>query len=178
MLRDPVEAKARIGYAIDAEVLPRRLTGNQILEFVAGTKERSSWSEEIAPLAEMLEMERRLDDPVESYSQGMRAKTGALAALIGKPKLLIFDEALATFDPVAAFRLKQCLLEGVSDGRWSVLLSTHAIESVEYTATRVLMMQDGQLEADWSREKLTEMKNETGKTLEQIVVERILRRNS
>jgi ABC-2 type transport system ATP-binding protein len=178
LLREPVKAKTRIGWAIEAEALPKKLTGNQALEFVAGTKERGNWSDELAPLSEMLEMQWRLDDPIDSYSQGMRAKLGALAALIGEPRLVIFDETLATFDPVAAFRLKQYLYEGVSEKRWCVLLSTHAIESVEHIATRVLMMQDGKLAADWSREELTDLKNATGKTLEQIIVEKILRRGT
>ena len=178
MLREPVKAKARIGYAIEAELLPKPLTGNQVLGFVAGAKERPQWSDEIAPLSELLDLQWRLDDPIASYSQGMRAKLGALAALIGDPKLVIFDETLATFDPVAAYRLKQYLCEGAASKRWSVLFSTHAMESVEQIATRVLMLQDGKVAADWTDGELKELKQTTGKTLEQIIVEQITRRST
>lgn len=174
VLREPARAKLRIGYAIESELLPTGLTGFQILEFVAGSKARNAWRQELEPLAAMLAIDTRLDDPVATYSQGMRAKVGILAALIGEPKLIVFDESLATLDPVAAYRLKQYLNVGVKTARWTVLLSTHAIESVEHVASRVLMLQDGRLSADWSSAELNNLRHETGKTLEEILVSRIV----
>lgn len=176
MLREPVKAKRQIGYAIEAELLPKGLTGNQILEFAAGTKTSPEWRSGIAGLSELLEIQWRMDDPIDSYSQGMRAKTGILAALIGEPKLIVLDEALATLDPVAAYRLKKHLSDGVAAERWTVLLSTHAIESVEHAATRVLMLQDGKLAADWSKQELNDLRRRTEKTLEEILVAKIERR--
>ncbi len=178
MLREPVRAKQCIGYAIESELLPNKLTGNQVLDFVAGTKSCPVWRDGIAPLAELIEIHERLDDPIETYSQGMRAKIGILAALIGEPKLIVFDESLATLDPVAAYRLKQFLREGVAAERWSVVLSTHAIESVEHVATRVMMLQAGQLAADWTKQELLDLRERTGKTLEEILVERIVRKEN
>jgi len=174
MLREPVKAKQQIGYAVEAELLPKSLTGNQILDFAAGTKVRPSWKDELAELCELLQMQWRLDDPISSYSQGMRAKIGILMALIGEPKLIVLDESLATLDPVAAYRLKKHLSDGVKSSRWTVLLSTHAIESVEHVASRVLMLQDGRLAADWSSQELVDLRQETGKTLEEILVSRIV----
>lgn len=173
MLRDPVQAKGRIGYAIEPELLPQGLTGFQILEFVAGTKRRPDWRREIAVVAEMLEIDNRLGERVQTYSHGMRTKIGILAALIGEPKLLILDESLSALDPVSAYRLKKHLTDGAADKRWTVILSTHMIEAVEQIATRVVMLHGGTLAADWKRNDLEKLKSDSGQTLEEILVERI-----
>lgn len=176
MLRQSVSAKKAIGWAIESELLPAGLTGLQIIEFVAGIKLCASWREELAPLAEMLDMQQRLDDRIQTYSQGMRAKIGVLCALIGQPKLVLLDESLSTLDPVATFRIKKFLFGEVTQGRWTVVLSTHAIEMVENIASRVVILHDGLLAADWSRDEIDRRKSESGKSLEEILVDRITKK--
>jgi ABC-2 type transport system ATP-binding protein len=172
---DPVAAKRALGFAIEPDWLPLKLTGRQTLEFVAGAKSLTELEPDVLELAAQLEILPRLDEVLGTYSRGMLQKIGILCALTGKPRLVLLDESLNALDPVSAFRLKQYLREAVAAGTMSVLLSSHAIETVERIASRVLMLSDGQLQLDLSRAELDRLVRESGKTLEEIFVERIAR---
>ncbi len=170
---NPVQAKRAIGFAIEPELLPGNLTGLQLLEFVAGAKRSPNWRDEVMPIVESLDLVHRLGDQVAVYSHGMKQKVGILSALIAQPSLLILDESLSALDPVSAFRLKHHLALGVSQKKWSVLLSSHAIEMVERVATRIIMLQEGTVRLDWTREQIETACSESGLTLEELLVRRI-----
>ncbi|WP_189394136.1 MULTISPECIES: hypothetical protein [unclassified Mesorhizobium] len=57
-----------------------------------------------------LDLGRWIDRPIADYSLGTRAKIAIVAALLGAPPLLIFDETLNGLDPVAAFEVKRVIV--------------------------------------------------------------------
>ncbi|RWE77188.1 MAG: ABC transporter ATP-binding protein, partial [Mesorhizobium sp.] len=105
---------------------------------------------------ERLELGRWMDRPIAEYSLGTRAKVAILAALLGRPPLLIFDETLNGLDPVAAWEVKRVITALCASGRHAVIVSTHVVEAVPALCNRAVLMADGSLNRSWDAAQLAE----------------------
>ncbi|MBN1334831.1 MAG: ABC transporter ATP-binding protein [Deltaproteobacteria bacterium] len=142
---DPRGARARMGYVPEQPALWEYLTAREFLSFVAEVRGAPDLGEalEVADLGEDAE---RL---IREYSQGMRRRTALAAALLGHPPVLLLDEALNGLDPSSASRVREVLRTRCAAGA-AVLLSTHALETVERLASRVVLLSGGRVAADVS----------------------------
>lgn len=140
---DPNEARKRLGIVPEEPQLWEYLTAREFLEFVVGVRGGGD-IEEALELSGLGGDANRL---IREYSQGMRRKTAIAAAVVGKPPLLVFDEALNGLDPPSATRVK-AFLRARCDAGAAVLLSTHVLDTVEKVADRVVMLAAGKIVAD------------------------------
>ena len=151
----PLEARARMGFVPDRPFLYERLSAREFLDFVAALydvpeEEASNRAEE---LLERLELAPVGDDPIESYSLGMRQKTSLAAALIHDPPLVMLDEPLIGLDPQGARTLKDLLRERAARNL-GVLVSTHLLEVAERLCDRVVILHRGLKRAQGSLAEL------------------------
>lgn len=157
----PERAKAGFGLAIEPHELPAPLSGRQYIELVAsirGCAPNDLPSADLpgADLLERLELGRWIDRPIAEYSLGTRAKVAILAALLGRPPLLILDETLNGLDPVAAWEVKRVITALYASGRHAVIVSTHVVEAVPALCNRAVLMADGSLNRSWDAAQLAE----------------------
>jgi ABC-2 type transport system ATP-binding protein len=99
----------------------------------------------------------------------------ALAAtLVGDPAVLLFDEPTHGLDPlqIRAFR---ALLRDVSPGR-AIVFSTHVLQEVEHSCSRVVLVDEGRIVLDAPLAALQAQAAAAGGSLEDFVVERTLAR--
>ena len=75
----------------------------------------------------LLELEESADQPIRSYSHGMRKKVALAASLLHDPHVILFDEPTSGLDPRSARVVKDLLL-GLRDRGTTVFLSTHILE--------------------------------------------------
>lgn len=164
-IEDALTVRRRYGLAVAPELLPPLLSPRECLALFAEARE---CPEALAPAlerAEALRMSAWLDTPVAACSLGTRQKLGILLGLLGDPPLLLLDEPVNGLDPPAAWALKQMLAERARAGA-AVLLATHAIGLAERHATRVLLLDQGQLLRDWDREALAALRADPARSLE------------
>jgi ABC-2 type transport system ATP-binding protein len=90
---------------------------------------------------------------VRQYSLGMRQRLGLAHALLGDPKVLILDEPANGLDP-EGIRWMRGLLRDFADRGGTVLLSSHLLLEVEAVADQLLIIGNGRIVADGSREDL------------------------
>jgi ABC-2 type transport system ATP-binding protein len=90
---------------------------------------------------------------VRQYSLGMRQRLGLAHALLGDPEVLILDEPANGLDP-EGIRWMRGLLRDFADRGGTVLLSSHLLLEVEAVADRLLIIGQGRIVADGSREEL------------------------
>ncbi|HTU28390.1 MAG TPA: ATP-binding cassette domain-containing protein [Solirubrobacteraceae bacterium] len=90
---------------------------------------------------------------VGQYSLGMRQRLGIAHALLGDPELLILDEPANGLDP-EGMRWMRGLLRDFAGRGGTVLLSSHLLHEVEAIADRLIIIADGKIAAEGTRDEL------------------------
>lgn len=140
----PMECKRKIAYIPDNPDVYEHLKGIQYLNFIAdifGMKERQK---QIEKYAELFEIKDRLNDPIASYSHGMKQKIAIISALMHDPLVMIMDEPFVGLDPKAAFIVKEVIRDFCNQGR-AVFFSTHVLEVAEKLCNKVAIIKQGKI---------------------------------
>ncbi|MBD5139111.1 MAG: ABC transporter ATP-binding protein [Ruminococcus sp.] len=87
---------------------------------------------------------------IAALSKGMQTKAMLAVALSHNPELLILDEPTAGLDPVARIEILDLLRDFVSDGKRSVLFSTHITGDLDKIADVITLIIDGQIRESMS----------------------------
>jgi len=86
-------------------------------------------------------------------STGERQRVALGAISITKPKVLILDEPTRGLDQLAKYSLLELLKEWNRNGV-TILMVTHDVEMAAYFASRVILLEEGQLIADGAPQKI------------------------
>lgn len=95
----------------------------------------------------------RARDKVNTFSGGMKRRLNIACAIAHRPELLIMDEPTVGIDPQS----REYILKGVehlSSRGMTVVYTTHYMEEVEKISTRILIMDEGNIIAEGSKEEL------------------------
>jgi ABC-2 type transport system ATP-binding protein len=92
---------------------------------------------------------------VRQYSLGMRQRLGIAHALLGDPQVLILDEPANGLDP-EGMRWMRELLRDFADRGGTVFLSSHLLYEVEAVADRLVIIGNGRIVAQGTRDELLE----------------------
>jgi ABC-2 type transport system ATP-binding protein len=83
----------------------------------------------------------------KGFSLGMQQRLGIAAALLGDPQILMFDEPVNGLDPEGILWIRNLMRSLAAEGR-TVLVSSHLMSEMEYTADHLLVIGRGRLIAD------------------------------
>jgi ABC-2 type transport system ATP-binding protein len=83
------------------------------------------------------------------FSLGMSQRLGIAAALLGDPRILIFDEPVNGLDPEGIVWIRNLMKSLAAQGR-AVFVSSHLISEMENTAEHLIVVGRGRLLADSS----------------------------
>jgi ABC-2 type transport system ATP-binding protein len=166
LTREPLRAKAALGFVPDRPFLYDRLSTREMLDLVGALYDvpPETVRERAAALIARLGLEDAADDLIETYSHGMRQKVAVCVALIHDPVLLMLDEPLSGLDPRGARALKDLLRERAGRGL-GVLVSTHLLDVAERLCDRVVILHRGRRLAAGTLESL---RGTSGETLEDV----------
>jgi ABC-2 type transport system ATP-binding protein len=81
---------------------------------------------------------------IKGYSLGMRQRLGIAAALLGEPRVLLFDEPINGLD-LDGVRWIRDLLRQLADQGRTVLVSSHLMSEMQQTADRLVVIGRGRL---------------------------------
>ncbi|MBS4062581.1 MAG: ABC transporter ATP-binding protein [Bacteroidetes bacterium] len=165
----PLLAKASSGYVPDTPNLYAKLTGRELLGFVADLYDldRKQVVRRIDELLRMFDLTEADDDTIDSYSHGMQQKASLAAALMHDPKVLVLDEPTVGLDPKSA-RLIKDILRQIADRGAAIMLSTHILEIAERMCDRIGIINKGQLVAVGTMEELRKLDQTSEASLEDI----------
>ena len=97
---------------------------------------------------------------VSTYSKGMRQKVGIAIALAKEAKALLLDEPTSGLDPSAANEFSQLLTQTAASGV-AVLTTTHDLFHAKQTGTRIGIMRQGCLLAEFASAEVSHGELET-----------------
>ena len=142
---------ARIGYVSENQELPGQLTVRQLLDYCRALY--PTWDETLCRgLAKKFALP--FDQPLKTFSRGMKIKAALLTSLAYRPELLFMDEPFSGLDPLVRDDLVQGMLELSEQEKWTVFISSHDIDEVERIADHVGVIDNGILVLSESSENL------------------------
>lgn len=153
--REPLKAKALIGYVPDQPYLPEKLTAREYIRFMAGLYqvEPRVAEQRGEELLRIFGLEERGDELLGGYSHGMRQKAALTGALLHNPRAFFLDEPTVGLDPRSA-RLIKDILRNVAARGTSIFMSTHILEIAERMCDRVFIIANGAIIAAGTLEEL------------------------
>jgi ABC-2 type transport system ATP-binding protein len=168
--RAPLAAKALLGYVPDRPYLYQKLTGRELLRFLARLRRVEEGEAKAEAWLAHFDLQRSANELIETYSHGMRQKLTFAAALLHDPPALVIDEPMVGLDPRAAHDVRHLMRQRADDGG-AVLLTTHSMEVAEAVSDRVLLLHHGRVVASGSMEELRRRVGVDDATLEAIFLQ-------
>lgn len=142
----------QVGVLLDASAQHAGRTGREVLTLGARTMGLpDSRVEEMLDLVSLTSSESKRR--IGNYSLGMRQRLGIAHALLGDPKILILDEPANGLDP-AGIHWMRSLLRTYADRGGTVLLSSHLLHEVQIIADELIVIGQGRIVAEGSKEEL------------------------
>ena len=139
----PDEARKVISYLPEDAGAYKNLTGRQYLEFIARFFARGEVEKEMVSRGlEIVRLDDRIDDKVETYSKGMMRRLLVGRALMTGPRLAILDELTSGLDVIRAQEVRRTVKERARQGT-TFVVSSHNMLEVELLCDRLALIHDG-----------------------------------
>lgn len=141
--RENLAIRKLLGYLPEDSPIYPEMRAEQYLRFMAGMKllEHRNIKSEIDRVLEQTNLTQTRKRLVGNLSKGNRQRLGIAQALLGDPKVLILDEPTVGLDPTQITEIRK--LVASLQSKCTVILSTHILENVAATCTRVVIINEG-----------------------------------
>ena len=96
-------------------------------------------------IIEFSELDDYIDQPVRTYSSGMKARLGFAVNANVNPEILVIDEALSVGDIKFQDKCKNKIKEIIEKDNVTVLFVTHSITSAQAFCERGILLKNGKL---------------------------------
>lgn len=162
IFKDSIEVRKRIGYMPENVPLYDDMRVREYLKFRAQLKGlRGRGARRAAGEAmDICGLEEVRHKMIGTLSKGYRQRVGLADALVNKPDLLILDEPTNGLDPNQIRQVRE-LIKRLGE-QHTILISTHILSEVEMTATRVVIIDHGQIKASDTPQNLIRRLNSSG----------------
>ncbi len=153
--QNPLEVKRRIGYLPETPPLYPELEVDAYLRFVARIKgiPRREIERRVDCVVRRTSCEEVRRTLIGKLSKGFRQRVGLAQALIHNPEVLVLDEPTSGLDPKQIIEVRR-LIRSLA-GEHTIILSTHILPEVSGTCGRVIIINEGRIEASDTPENLT-----------------------
>lgn len=171
LAEDPLSCKKITGYIPDRPYLYEKLTGRELLQFIASLYNLSREEfEKCHRYLELFDLTEWQDHLIESYSHGMRQKLIMTSVFMLDSPLIIVDEPMVGLDPKSAKIVKELFKQHARRGN-TVFLSTHSLEIAEELCNRIGIILKGRLKSLGTVETLRQEAKMEGSDLEDVFLE-------
>lgn len=144
-----LKTKALIGYLPEQNPLYTDMYVKEYLLFVAEAyKLGKEKHQRVNELIDTVKLRPEFHKKIGQLSKGYRQRVGLAQALIPNPKVLILDEPTTGLDPNQLEEIRN-LIQEIGQDR-TVLLSTHIMQEIKAICNRVLIINKGEIVADYT----------------------------
>ncbi len=154
-LKDRAELRRRIGYMPQSAALYEDLSARGNVEFFGAAHRTQELAKKTAEVLAFSELGERANDPIHTFSGGMKRRVSLACALVHRPRMLILDEPTAAVDPQLRSRFWKTFRELAGEGT-TLFISTHLMDEA-MLCDRIAILRKGRIiAADTPRSILEE----------------------
>ncbi|MEM1347550.1 MAG: ABC transporter ATP-binding protein [Myxococcota bacterium] len=157
---------SNIGLVPEQDAFYEDMTGRQFVVYL--TRLQGYAPRDAAALTdraiELVALEDRQNDPIHTYSKGMRQRIKIAQALAHDPRVLFLDEPLAGTDPVGRRHIMDLIRQMGDEGK-TVVVSSHILHEVESMTTTIVLINKGRVLADGDVHRIRAMIDEWPHTI-------------
>jgi ABC-2 type transport system ATP-binding protein len=146
-----------VGALLDAKAIHGGRSAYNHLLCLAQTNNLSR--RRVGEVLEMVGLSEVARKRAKGFSLGMGQRLGIAAALLGDPKVLMFDEPVNGLDPEGILWIRNLMKALAADGR-TVFVSSHLMSEMENTAEHLLVIGRGRLIADCTVQEFIDQNSE------------------
>jgi ABC-2 type transport system ATP-binding protein len=157
--KEPLTARAKIGYLPEANPLYYDMYIREYLDFVADIHRVANKKEKIDSVIQTVGLTVESKKRIGQLSKGFKQRVGLAAALIHDPEVLILDEPTTGLDPNQIIEIRE-VIKSLGQNK-TVLFSSHILQEVEAICDRVIIINRGQMVAN---DKLSNLRNQSQKS--------------
>ena len=100
----------------------------------------------ISALLERVSLGSRADDPVSTFSAGMRKRVSFARVLLQEPRVVLLDEPYAQLDP-PGFDLVDSVVRELKERGATILIATHQLERTATVSDYALTLEAGRVQS-------------------------------
>lgn len=143
-----IEAARLLGYLPENGPLYLEMTPSSLLRFMGEIRgmEPARLRDRLEYVATQCSLRSVWGKPIGKLSKGYRQRVGMAQALLHDPQVLILDEPTSGLDPNQTHDVR-LLIEKLSQTK-TILLSTHILQEVKATCSRVVLISEGRVVFD------------------------------
>jgi ABC-2 type transport system ATP-binding protein len=142
-LEDRAELRQRIGYMPQGAALYEDLSARDNVGFFGAAHRTPDLKKKVDEVMHFTELSGRADDPVHTFSGGMKRRVSLACALVHRPEVIFLDEPTAAVDPQLRSRFWKTFRELARDGT-TLFISTHLMEEA-MLCDRIAILRSGMI---------------------------------
>jgi ABC-2 type transport system ATP-binding protein len=153
------EVRKSIGIVFQDPALDIHLTGYENLQFhsmLYGVKKEIR-KKKIAEVLELVDLTKKANQLVETYSGGMKRRLEIARGLIHNPKVLFLDEPTLGLDAQTRRNIWTYIKKLNQDHHVTIILTTHYMEEADFLCDRIAIIDQGRIMALDQPEKLKDI---------------------
>ena len=141
---DRLEVRSQLTLVSHHDYLYDQLTASETLQLWNRLSPAPLPASDLEGLLELVDLERRAQEPVAGFSAGMRKRLSLLRVSIEDPDLVLLDEPFSALDPRGQSMIETWMTRLLDRGK-TVLMASHAIERARPLADRAMLLRSGQI---------------------------------
>lgn len=141
-LRNSEAERSRWGVSLETAGFFPNLTAMQNLKIVASIK-KVHFSN-INNTLEKVGLSLAGDKQYKTFSYGMKQRLAIASALLGNPKVLVFDEPTNGLDPLGIIDIRNLILDLSKDGK-TIIIASHLLTEMEKICSHIAILSKGKL---------------------------------
>ena len=175
---NPAKQRKKLAYKIGTvfgqkEQLWTHLTPYDNFKFFGAIYDLKDYEIEkrIKELNDTLELDEFINTPVRNLSLGQRIRCEIAASLIHRPDILFLDEPTIGLDPVVKENIRVLIKRMNKEFGTTIFLTSHDVGDIEKLCKRVVIINDGKVEATGSHKTLLKISKTYQKLYEKEISE-------
>jgi ABC-2 type transport system ATP-binding protein len=142
-LKERAELRQKIGYMPQDAALYEDLSARDNVGFFGAAHRAPDLKKKVDEVMHFTDLSGRADDPVHTFSGGMKRRISLACALVHRPEVIFLDEPTAAVDPQLRSRFWKTFRELAGEGA-TLFISTHLMDEA-MLCDRIAILRKGRI---------------------------------